>query len=139
MFDGKILLWPVVEEYVKNRQKGTMLSINIEVLNREVYRYFLIECGIPAIKKEWPARDRQNTIYIQQDNAKPHVFLKNEEILAAGQSDGWDIRLRCQSPSLPGYNVLDLGYFGVIQSVQYKQEFTGPIIQLRRSQQRSPR
>ena len=130
MFDGKIGLWPFVEEYVakrnsKNRRKGTMLTVNMEVVNRGVYRQFLIDCVIPAIKTKWPARDRHKTIYIQQDNAKPHVFPDDEAIVAAGQSDGWDIRLRFQPPNSPDCNVLDLGYFRPIQSLQYEQEIYG--------------
>nr|CCA22684.1 hypothetical protein OsJ_02110 [Albugo laibachii Nc14] len=127
MFDGKIGLWPFVEEYVakrnsKNRQKGTILTVNIEVVNRDVYRQFLIDCVISAIKMKWPARDRHNTIYIQQDNTKPHVFPDDEAIVAAGQKNGWDIRLRFQPPNSPDCNVLDLGYIRAIQSLQYEQE-----------------
>nr|CCA27849.1 OSIGBa0101C23.14 putative [Albugo laibachii Nc14] len=70
---------------------------------------------------KWPTRDRHNIIYIQQDNAKTHVLPDDEAIVAAGQSDVWDIRLRCQPPSSPDCNVLDLGYFRAIQSLHYEQ------------------
>lgn len=119
MFDGKIGLWPFVEEYVakrnnKNRLKGTMLTVDMEVVNRDVYRQFLIDCVIPSIKMKWPAWDRHKTIYIQQDNAKPHVIPDDEAIVAAGQSYEWDIRLRCQPPNSPDCDALDLEYFRTI-------------------------
>nr|CCA28033.1 transposon protein putative [Albugo laibachii Nc14] len=130
IFDGKVGLWPFVEKYVakrnsKNRQKGTILTVNREVVNRDVYPQLLIDCVIPAIKMKWPARDRHNTIYIQQDNAKPHVFPDDEAVVSAGQSDGRDIRLRFQPPNSPDCNVLDLGYFRAIRSLQYEQEIYG--------------
>ena len=42
--------------------------------------------------------------------------------MKAGQSDGWDIRMRCQLLNSPDLNVLDLGFFTSIQTIQYREE-----------------
>ena len=74
------------------------------------------------LKKKWPQREKYKTIYIQQDNAKPHVAVDDEEVVKAATSDGWNIRLICQPPKSPDFNVLDLGYFSSIQSLQDKED-----------------
>ena len=58
-------------------------------------------------------------IVIQQDNAKPHAKADDDAINKAGKSDGWSISLGCQPPNSPDLNVLDLGYFNAIQSIQH--------------------
>ena len=64
--------------------------------------------------------EQKETIFIQQDNAKPHISPTDEEFVSVAQSDGFDIRLRCQPPNSPDFNVLDLGFFNAIQSLQYQ-------------------
>lgn len=125
VFDGKIGLWPfVVQEPAqrssKNRQKGTLVTKPIEV-NRERYVRMIIDNVIPAIKSKWPIGSKSMHITIQQDNAKPHASTNQEEILLAGHSDGWNIDLVCQPPNSPDFNVLDLGFFNAIQSLQHQQ------------------
>ncbi|ETM98862.1 hypothetical protein PPTG_24545 [Phytophthora nicotianae INRA-310] len=93
--------------------------------HREAYKATLIGDIIPAIKAKWPRSGKKRTIYIQQDNAKPHVSVDDPDIMAAGRSGGWDIRMRCQPPNSPDLNVLDLGYFRSIQSLQYQTECRG--------------
>uniref|UniRef100_H3G690 Transposase n=1 Tax=Phytophthora ramorum TaxID=164328 RepID=H3G690_PHYRM len=73
-WDGKIGMWPLTEEYVaqrgsRNRPKGTVCARNIEVVDRVVYRDYLVRLVILAIKKKWPRGDRRRPILIQQDNA----------------------------------------------------------------------
>ena len=65
---------------------------------------------------------RHRPIFIQQDNAKPHVPVNDEDILAAGLSEGWNIRMTCQPSSSPDFNVLDLGYFSSIHALQYQED-----------------
>ncbi|ETM00284.1 hypothetical protein L917_02979 [Phytophthora nicotianae] len=77
MFDGKIGIWPLVEQYTAqrsriNRPAGTILTKNIESIDRTVIKRFLLDELIPAIKRKWPVRDRHLPILIQQDNARPH-------------------------------------------------------------------
>ena len=71
-------------------------------------------------------------IYIQQDNAKPHIAVDDAEFLQEAPQDGFDIRLRFQPPNSPDLNVLDLGFFRAIQSLQ-EQEVLGNINELVRA------
>ncbi|GAA0141213.1 hypothetical protein LIER_02410 [Lithospermum erythrorhizon] len=64
---------------------------------------------------------RGSTIYIQQDNDRPHIKTLDEKFLEATKTDGFDIRLTCQPPNNLELNVLDLGYFRAIQSLQYQE------------------
>ena len=54
------------------------------------------------------------------DNAKPHLLKDDPDVMLACKRGGWDIRLRYQPPNSPDLNVLDLGYFRALQSVQYR-------------------
>jgi hypothetical protein len=60
-------------------------------------------------------------IYIQQDNAPSHLKLDDPLFCEAAKRDGFDIRLICQPPNSPDFNVLDLGFFRAIQTIQYKK------------------
>ncbi|KAG3034460.1 hypothetical protein PC120_g1430 [Phytophthora cactorum] len=62
-----------------------------------------------------------STVYVQQDNAEPHVLEDDSELEAAGSIGGWTIQMRCQLPRSPDLNVLDLGYFSFIQALQYRK------------------
>eukprot|EP00904_Undaria_pinnatifida_P012483 jgi/Undpi1/8365/HiC_scaffold_25.g10833.m1 len=89
------------------------------VVTRETYKEKLINGVIPAIKEKWPAATRRNTIYVQQDNAKPHRVNDDEDLLEACSSDGFHIQLIInQPPNSPDTNILDLGFFASIQSLQ---------------------
>eukprot|EP00903_Cladosiphon_okamuranus_P012249 g11487.t1 len=94
-----------------------MVTKCVEV-TKDTYKEKLINGVIPAIKEKWPAATRRNTIFIQQDNAKPHRVNDEEDLLEACSSDGFDIRLINQPPNSPDTNILDLGFFASIQSLQ---------------------
>jgi hypothetical protein len=77
-FDGKIGMWAFVKETPavkksKNREKGT-LEVKPVKVTRDVMRNYLYDLVIPAIQEKWPDEDIGRTIFIQQDNAKPHVL-----------------------------------------------------------------
>ncbi|CAM9963095.1 unnamed protein product, partial [Ascophyllum nodosum] len=55
---------------------------------------------------------------VQQDNAPSHNIVDDPDIVAAGTADGWNIRLINQPPNSPDTNILDLGFFNSIQSLQ---------------------
>ncbi|XP_059654904.1 uncharacterized protein LOC132301684 [Cornus florida] len=57
----------------------------------------------------------------KEDNAKPHVNPLDTKFLEDAAKDGFDIRLSFQPPNSPDLNVLDLGFFRAIQSLQYQQ------------------
>jgi hypothetical protein len=60
------------------------------------------------------------TVFVQQDNASPHVKESDAVIRDAGEAMGWDIKMRCQSAKSPDFNVLDLGLLTAIQARQYQ-------------------
>ena len=122
LFDGKIGLWSFTEKKPaqrssRNRAAGTLVTKCVEV-TKETYKAKFISGVIPAIKEKWPAGTRYNAIYIQQDNAKPHRVNGDAGLLAACSSDGLDIKLVNQPPNSPDTNILDLGFFASIQSLQ---------------------
>ena len=78
---------------------------------RYVIREFMIEKILPAIRAKWPREDMNKPIYIQQDNASSHIELADPLFSEVARQDGFDIRLICQSPNSPDFNILDLGFF----------------------------
>ncbi|ETV63968.1 hypothetical protein H257_19097 [Aphanomyces astaci] len=114
MWDGK-----EAKRTSKNRVRGTPITVPMTV-TKDIYRRFIIEHVIPSIRLKWPGH-RGNTIYIQKDNARPHVSIRDPDVVAAGALHGWDIRLDSQPPMSPDFNVLDLGFFNAIQSLQHQK------------------
>ncbi|KAL7087657.1 hypothetical protein ACP275_13G081300 [Erythranthe tilingii] len=126
IFSGKIGVFPLVtREPAKrnsvNRVAGTLETKLIASVKRDVIRSFLIEKVIPTIKEKWPTEDSRYPIFIQQDNARTHIPQDDIEFCRVAKEDGFDIRLMCQPPNSPELNVLDLGFFSAIQSLQYKE------------------
>jgi hypothetical protein len=81
----------------------------------------MINQVLPAIRSKWPREDVGRPIFIQQDNAPFHLKLDDLEFCAAAKLGGFDIRLICQPPNSPDFNILDLGLFRAIQAIQYKK------------------
>ncbi|KAF0702842.1 hypothetical protein AaE_015683, partial [Aphanomyces astaci] len=128
MWDGKIGMWPFVSvvparRKSKNRDRGTPVTTPVTV-TKPVYRDYLLTHVIPRIKAVWPGR-RSDPIYIQQDNARPHVEVDDPAVTMAGCADGWSIHLVAQPPMSPDFNVLDLGFFNSIQALQHREVVTG--------------
>ncbi|GMF65817.1 unnamed protein product [Phytophthora lilii] len=126
MFNGKIGIWSFTVDTVAqrgsvNRPKGALVLRNIESIDKKVYKHYIINKVIPAIKAAWPSGEKWKVIFIQQDNAKPHLAPTDPDVVAAGTSDGWNIRMLCQPPNSPDFNVLDLGFFTSIQSLQLRK------------------
>lgn len=65
---------------------------------------------------------RGQTIWIQQDNASPHVSAEQAVKDAGLDSYAWDVQIRRQPPKSPDLNILDLGFFHAIQSLQYQEQ-----------------
>ena len=80
----------------------------------------MIEQVLPAIRAKWP-EGTSRTIYIQQDNAKPHIDVADKDFIEAATKDGFDIRLCFQPPNNPDLNVLDLSFFRAIQTLQHQE------------------
>ena len=125
MFNGLLGIWPFVtrEPAVrssKNRPRGSMVTKTIDSINRSVIVGMIKDNLMPAIREKFPSEYKSSQITIQQDNAKPHVKPDDPDVSAAGKNEGWNIVLKCQPPNSPDLNVLDLGYFASIQSIQYQ-------------------
>ncbi|XP_028127419.1 uncharacterized protein LOC114323924 [Camellia sinensis] len=125
-FSGKIRIWPFTykgpaKKNNKNCAVGTLETKAIVSVTKDVIRACLIEKVLPAIRSKWPRSSATNTIFIQQDNARPHVDPFDVGFLEAVSRKGFDIRLSYQPPNNPDMNVLDLRYFRVIQSLQYQE------------------
>ncbi|KAM0876114.1 hypothetical protein ACQ4PT_036370 [Festuca glaucescens] len=102
-FSGKIGVWPFVKQLPAqrksdNRPKGTLETKSIKV-TRDVMREFLIDKVLPAIQDAWPAEDAGQTIFVQQDNAKPHILPNDQEFKDAVAKIGMDIQLVQQPDS----------------------------------------
>ncbi|XP_047257958.1 uncharacterized protein LOC124890166 [Capsicum annuum] len=76
---------------------GTMETKPIQSVTKDINRVCLIEKVLPAIRAKWPASDSNNPIFLQQDNARPHVGNNDLEFIEAARQDGFDIRL-CFQP-----------------------------------------
>jgi hypothetical protein len=90
-------------------------------VDKEKSREYLVNFVLPAIKAKWPASDRYKTIYIQQDNARTHIQPDDPVFLMEAARGGWDIRMVFQPPNSPDTNILDLGWFALIQSLFQKK------------------
>ena len=105
----------------RHRPAGTMEMKPITV-TREVYQQFICEKVIPAIRDKWPLCHRSDPIKIQQDNAPPHrIPADDPQLVAAVAATGLAITLVNQPPNSPDTNILDLGFFNAVQSLQHKK------------------
>ncbi|KAM3205888.1 hypothetical protein P3L10_029298 [Capsicum annuum] len=93
----------------------------IQSVTKDITRVCLIEKVLPAIRAKWTASDSNNTIFSQQDNARTHIGNNDLEFIEVARQDGFDIRLCFQPSNSPDLNVLDLGFFRAIQSLQYQR------------------
>jgi phosphoribosyl-AMP cyclohydrolase len=126
LFSRKIGIFPfVTQEPAKrnsiNRPAGTLQTKPITSVNKQLIKTYLIEKVLPAIKEKWPIEERGSPIFIQQDNARTHIDVDDEDFRRVASQDGFDIRLMCQPANSPDLNILDLGYFRAIQSLQHKE------------------
>ncbi|KAF0685054.1 hypothetical protein As57867_003497, partial [Aphanomyces stellatus] len=124
-WDGKIGTWPFVAAVPANRSScnrpaGTMETKAVTV-TKDVYRARLIDDVLPAIVAKWP--DPQRVVTLQHDNARAHVTASDEGLRAAFahyKVQGWSMTLEAQPPNSPDTNILDLGFFAAIQSLQHR-------------------
>ncbi|ETV69424.1 hypothetical protein H257_14809 [Aphanomyces astaci] len=86
--------------------------------NGKVVMWPFVRLVIPAIKASLPSANKR--VVLQHDNATPHGAI-TDSALAAVSTDGWTFVMRRQPPNSPDLNVLDLGFFASIQSLQYKK------------------
>jgi hypothetical protein len=104
-----------------NHPAGTLAVKPITSITRDVIRDFMINKVLPAIREKWPREEINQSIFIQQDNAPSHLEVNDPVFCEAAKQGGFDIRLIGQPPKSPDMNILDLGFFRAIQSIQYKK------------------
>jgi hypothetical protein len=66
-------------------------------------------------------------IFIQQDNVPSHLKLDDPVFYEAAKQEGFDIRLICQPPNSPDFNILDLGFFSSYPSNSIQEEYKNNI------------
>ncbi|XP_058775250.1 uncharacterized protein LOC131649505 [Vicia villosa] len=126
LFSGKIGIFPfITQEPSKrssvNRVAGTLETKPITSVNKQVIKTFLFDKVLATIKAKWPREDLSHPIFSQQDNARTHIDCNDDDFRRVASQDGFDIRMTCQPPNSPDLNILDLGFFNAIQSLQYKE------------------
>ena len=77
---------------------------------------------LPAIRAKWPREDVNKTIFIQQDNAHSHLKVDDPIFCEPAKQEGFDIRLICQPPNSPDFNILDLGFFSSYSNNSIQEE-----------------
>ncbi|XP_057529901.1 uncharacterized protein LOC130808440 [Amaranthus tricolor] len=125
IFDGKIGIFPFTHEVAaqrnsKNRKRGEPETKPIQSITKEHTRDMIVHKILPAIRIKWPSH-LSKTIFIQQDNAKPHILDDDEMFREVATLDGFNFHLVQQPPNSPDMNVLDLGFFRSIQSLQHQK------------------
>jgi hypothetical protein len=127
-FDGKIGMWPFVDRIPAartsiNRERGTLETKCINVTATTYYNYFTTKL-VPAIKQFFPRQHNNNMpINIQHDNAPSHFSNDNGRWKAfAADQVNWQFKIKEQPANSPDCNVLDLGFFASIQSIQWQSE-----------------
>ncbi|XP_058191991.1 uncharacterized protein LOC131309348 [Rhododendron vialii] len=126
VFSGKIGIFPFTfkepaKRNSKNRVAGTLETKAIVSVTKDVICSCLIEQVLPAIRSKWPSSGATDPIYIQQDNAEPHISPLDADFVEAASKDGFNICLTFQPTNSPDMNVLDLGYFRAIRSLQHQE------------------
>ena len=71
---------------------------------------------VPANKRVRPGGDRN--VSVQQGNAPAYNVIDDPDSVATGAADGSNIRLLNQPLNSPDTNILDVGFFNSIQSLQ---------------------
>lgn len=126
-FDRKIGLFPFVEKVraqrsSKNRAAGT-LETKAVTCDKEEYLRKVVDQVIPAIKEKWPDRRPNYSIGLQHGNATPHNIDDEFDWIEASMTDmRWSFHLSGQAANSPDQNILDLGFFRALQSLQWQQE-----------------
>lgn len=87
-------------------------------MTRLVYKEHLLQNVIPAIYRAIP--HRTTDVILQHDNARPHLLASDPDIIKACHKYRRRITIVEQPSNSPDFNILDLGFFRAIQTLQYK-------------------
>ena len=97
-------------------------------------RALMIDTLLPAIVAQVPRAMLDEHIFIQQDNARPHIRNNNPAWQAALQALGQGklhIKIIQQPPQSPDLKILDLGFFAAMQKRQWSLPPTNTAVELR--------
>lgn len=100
-------------------------------VTKDIYRSFLVEKVFLSILEKWASSKGQN-IWLQKNNARPHVSVRDNVVFKAGKKDGWEILLNPHSKNSPDINVLDPGFFYSLQKLK-DNTFSKTISQLKQA------
>jgi hypothetical protein len=116
-----VIHWKVAKNNSCNRPAGTRYPVHRKLTKASYLDLFIKKC-LPRINKYTPPEMRACTIYIQHDNAKPHLGLdlNHPEIVAYCQQKGLKLAMLAQPAQSPDLNILDLSFFRTMQSNQLK-------------------
>ncbi|KAH0744694.1 hypothetical protein KY290_032687 [Solanum tuberosum] len=81
MFMATVALKEPTKRNNKNRIVGTIETKSILSVTKDITRSCLIEKVLPAIRSKWPASTSSAPIFIQQDNARPHIGCCMNEVM----------------------------------------------------------
>ena len=126
-WDGKIGFWAFTEKVQaarssRNRPAGTLVTTTINV-TKDVYRTVLVDKVLPRIVEIWPHKEFGTRIRLQHDNARSHVSPDDANMVAefaVHAENDWFFSIDPQPANSPDTNVLDLGFFASIQSLQHQ-------------------
>lgn len=126
-FDGKIGIWPFTKQVAakrenQNRPKGSIETKSLDSITEDEVKKVMLEKLYPAIKRLWPTESTTVPIHIQQGNAKPHVDENDPCLVREGTENWWNIRLKSQPANSPDFNVLELGFFHSIRSLEHQKD-----------------
>ncbi|ETV88280.1 hypothetical protein H257_01572 [Aphanomyces astaci] len=123
-WDGKIGTWPFVETVLaqrssNNRSAGSPETKPITV-TKDVYREFLqgLACHRREVADERPSR---HDTARQRPSLRHGVRRQVAYTLAELAKQDWSISLAPQPPNSRDTNILDLGFFAGIQSLQHQK------------------
>lgn len=109
----------------KNRPAGTWETKPVNV-TKDIYCDILVNKLIPAVMEKWPHKHAPMIkIWIQQDNPNTHLKDSCDEMprrwnTAREAHRQFKFEMLKQPPYSPDTNVLDLGFFCALQSLQWK-------------------
>ena len=128
IFDGKIGLWPLVEQVEAkinscNRPAGTLETKSVSV-TKELYREYVCEKVIPSAIAKWPRGHAPVThVGLQHDNPNTHFKAHDPIFMEAAESNARiKFHIREQPANSPDTNVLDLGFFRSLQTRAWKMK-----------------
>jgi hypothetical protein len=78
-------------------------------VTKAVYKQFILNKVLPAIKEKWPQCHRNMAIKLQQDHEKSHRIHNDPEVLEKHTNMTVTVNLFDQPPNSLDLNVLDLG------------------------------